>query len=513
MMPHIAILILWLLTCVFTTSPATAAKSNHRSLSSQQNPESAVGYKGAQLPYLQVSGLIDTRTTFSDGIFDVASIARLARERGFEALFLNDHDRMVMEYGLPPFRNIFKKRVELNSINRRGAEKYLEAVKRAREKYPDLILIPGSESAPFYYWEGSLLSKNLTAHDHEKRLLTIGMEKPEDYQDLPVIHNGFSDRYIYRFLPQSLLFFIAFILGLFLMKEKGFFRTSGIIVSAVCLMGMIDAHPFRSSPFSQYEGKQGIAPYQLLIDYVNSKDGFTFWNYPETRSGVRKRGPVFLDTAPYPQVLETSRGYTGFAAVYGDTITATEPGRQWDRVLIEYCTGKRLRPVWGIATADFHKDGESGQKLGDFPTAFLVHRKTKGEILAALKTGRMYASRTSYPQQIFLKEFWVSAQAAGDRATLGEEIILNGHPKIHISLSFKKPVDKAVKVRLIRSGKLIETFTGKLPMKIDYVDRYSRPGEKIYYRMDMSGHGTLISNPIFVKFNPDFRPFSIHPRG
>jgi len=57
-----------------------------------------------------------------------------------------------------------------------------------------------------------------------------------------------------------------------------------------------------------------------------------------------------------------------------------------------------------------------------------------------------------------------------------------------------------VKVRLIRSGKLVETFSGKLPMKIDYEDRYFRPGDKIYYRMDMTGYGTLVSNPIFVKF-------------
>jgi hypothetical protein len=407
---------------------------------------------------------------------------------------------MAMEYGLLPFRNILKKRVELNSINRKGAENYLEALKKAREKYPDMILIPGSESAPFYYWKGSLLSKNLTAHDHERRLLTIGMERPQDYRSLPVIHNGFSTRYLYHFLPRTFLFFVAFILGLFLLKEKGVFRTSGIIVSAICFLGMLDAHPFRSSPFSQYDDHQGIAPYQLLIDDVNQKNGFAFWNYPETRSGIRKQGPVFFNTPPYPEVLEESRNYTGFAAVYGDAITATEPGKQWDRNLQAYCNGKRERPAWGIATADFHKDGGAGQKLGDFPTVFLVHRKTKAEILSALKAGRMYAVRTNYPQGILLKEFSVSADGGGAKATLGEEIVLNGHPRIQISLAYKNPVEKEVKVRLIRSGKLIETFTGKLPMKIDYEDKYHRPGEKIYYRMDMTGHGSLVSNPIFVKF-------------
>ena len=109
-------------------------------------------------------------------------------------------------------------------------------------------------------------------------------------------------------------------------------------------------------------------------------------------------GPIFLDTQPYPNVLEESKGYTGFAALYGDNITVTEPGNMWDRVLLAYCEGKGDRPVWGISTADFHKEGEAGERLGNFPTAFLVHRRTKKEILGALKNGKMYACRGNYPQ-------------------------------------------------------------------------------------------------------------------
>lgn len=456
--------------------------------------------QGGAPAYLQVAGLIDTRTTFSDGVYDVASLARLARERGFEVLIVNDHDRMVMEYGLPPFRNIFKKRVELNSINRQGAERYLDAIKKAQQEYPEIILIPGSQSAPFYYWKGSPLSKDLTAHDHEKRLLTIALATPEAYRDLPVIHNGFTHPYLKRFLPRILLFLGALILGLFLIREKGFFRFCGIVVSAVGLLGMIDAQPFRSSPYSQYDGHQGIGPYQRVIDYVSANHGLAFWNYPETRSGVRRLGPISVNTPPYPDVLESSTGYTGFAAVYGEGITVTEPGRQWDRVLQEYCRGIRQQPVWGIATADFHKDGESGQKLGDFPTVFLVRQKTKVDILEALKSGRMYASQTDFPQRILLEDFSISTGDARQKATLGQEIVSKGLQKIHISLAFKEPAPNVVKVRLIRSGDLIETFTGTLPMKIEYQDKFYRPGEKIYYRLVMTGHGILVSNPIFVTF-------------
>lgn len=450
--------------------------------------------------YIQIPGLIDTRTTHSDGALDVASLAQLAKARGFDALFFNDHDRLVMEYGLFPFRNIIKKRVELNSINKGGADKYLNAVNRAKEQYPDLILIPGSETVSFYYWTGSYFKKNLTANYHEKRILTIGMENAEDYKNLPIIHNGFSTRYVKNFIPEIFLFFVVFIISLLLIMGRGLFRIFGIVIGVLSMLFMINTHSFRSSPFDQYHGDQGLAPYQLLIDYVNSKGGLTFWNYPETRSGIRKLGPIFLNTPPYPEVLEKSKDYTGFAALYGDNITVTEPGHEWDRVLLEYCKGERERPVWGISTADFHKDGEAGEILGNFPTVFLVRNKTKNDVISAIREGRMYACRGKYPQQIVLNEFSICSSRCEKKATLGEEILLENNPQIRFSLSLKKPIKNSVKVRLIRSGELIKTFSGPLPMEIDFEDKYIRPGRKIYYRIDVRGHGALVTNPIFVTF-------------
>jgi len=44
----------------------------------------------------------------------------------------------------------------------------------------------------------------------------------------------------------------------------------------------------------------------------------------------------------------------------------------------------------------------------------------------------------------------------------------------------------------------MRTFQGGLPMEIDFEDTYFKPGEKFYYRMDMHGYGTVVSNPIFV---------------
>jgi hypothetical protein len=450
--------------------------------------------------YTQVAGLIDLRTTHSDGELDLESLVILARERGFELLFINDHDRLAMEYGLFPLRHVFRKRVELPSINKKGADQYLEEVTRVGKKYPQMMIIPGSETAPFYFWTGSYFTKDLTAHNHERRILTIGLDAPEDYSNLPILHNGFSFRYFMESLPRILLFSVPLIPAFIMIKRKGPLRIGGVILCVLSFLFIVNTNPFRSSPFDQYRGDQGIAPYQLLIDYVHSKGGLTFWNYPETRSGVRKLGPIFLHTPPYPEVLAKSEGYTGFAALYGDNITVTEPGGLWDEVLLQYCRGERNRPVWGIATADFHKDGGAGEKLGNFPTVFLVHNKTREEILFAMKKGRMYACRGKYPQRMTLNAFSVSSSSSEGKATLGEEIVLTENPRIHLELSLKLPSNNTVSVRLIRSGKLIKTATGPLPMEIDYEDEYFSPGEKIYYRMDAKGCGKLVSNPIFVRF-------------
>jgi len=448
--------------------------------------------------YQQVSGLIDLRTTFSDGSHDLNYIIALARERGFGVLVINDHDRMAMEYGVPPFRHIIKKRVERNSINKTGAEEYLNAIRHADSTYTDMIIISGSETAPFYYWSGSFFKKNLTAHNHERRILTVGFEKEEDYQDLPILHNGLSTRFIGTFMPAVGMFCVPLFLGLMLLWAKGIYRIVGGTIAAVSLLLIINVNPFRSSPFDQYHGDQGIAPYQVLIDYVEERGGLSFWNYPETKSGIREMGPIFVHTSPYPEVLMESKGYTGFAVLYGDEVTITEPGNMWDKVLKEYCAGERDTPAWGIATADFHREGESGEKLGNFSTVFFVKEKIEKAILEAMRNGKMYACRGKYPHFTKLDDFSVHSVTGEVRGILGDEVFLEGFPKIRISLSSDIPAESLVRVRLIRSGQVIAQVEGRLPLKIEHEDKDIRKGVKEYYRMDLHGYGTLVSNPIFV---------------
>lgn len=450
--------------------------------------------------YQQVAGLIDLRTSYSDGAHDLDFLVELAKERGFDVLFINDHDRMVLEYGIFPFRNIFRKREELPSVNSRGADKYLQNIAEITRKYPDMIVIPGSESAPFYYWTGSYFKGNLTAHNWERHLLVIGMDNPEDYRNLPVLHNGFSTRYLRQLLPGSIIFLIPLCFSIFLII-RGNYRILGIVILVFSSFMLIEYHPFKSSPFDQYHGDQGYLPYQELIDYVRDRGGTTFWTHPEAGAGVNARkGPITVKTPKHSEALLITKGYTGFATIYGTGIKNTEPGKEWDRVLFDYCRGNRDTPAWGISTADFHEEGGAGEKLGNFPTIFLVKEKTREEVLSALKQGRMYACRSGDNFQRFvLEDFSVFDSKTDNQAVMGQTIELNNKPEIKIKVSSSDQEAYNVNVRIIRSGKLIKTLSKTTPFVVDFKDDYFNPGEVIYYRLDIPGK--LVSNPIFVKFS------------
>jgi hypothetical protein len=456
--------------------------------------------------YIQVPGLIDLRTDFSDGSHTLEFIIQLARKRGFDVLFITDHDRKVLEYGIRPFQHIFKKRVETPSINKTGPGNYLDMIQSASKKYPEMILIPGAESAPFYYWKGSYLRKNLTVCDWERHLILIGLDKPEDYKELPILHNGFSTRSLSsRMTVGFFLILIPLAAGIYLITKKRILRWTGIVLSLLSLLLLINKHPFRSSPYDQYHGYQGIPPYQLVIDYVNSRGGMVFWNHPETKSGGGKIDFIFKDTPPHPQVLTGSKNYSGFASLYGDSITVTEPGNIWDKVLMEYCSGLRTNPAWGISSADFHQEGAAGEKLGNFPTVFLVKHKTKEAILDALRNGRMYAYRSDVVlPRLVLEDFSITGSENFQRGVLGEEIQLKNSAKINIHITTSSPEEgNWTTVRLIKEGKLLKTFSGETPLSFTYVDEYSQPSKKTYYRLDVTDkkNRIIVSNPIFVRFS------------
>jgi hypothetical protein len=167
---------------------------------------------------------------------------------------------------------------------------------------------------------------------------------------------------------------------------------------------------------------------------------------------------------------------------------------------MEYCEGKREKPVWGISTADFHQDGKLGLKLGAFPTTFLVREFSKAEILDAIKEGRMYCSRgdgSTWPQLDYFNVLGVN----GDKAHMGETLTTAGFPLVKFRVSYHGEDSVPIVILLIRGGVLVHRFEGKTPLEVEYLDSEVRTGARTFYRlMDTQKH--LTSNPIFVHYKP-----------
>lgn len=455
--------------------------------------------------YIQVSGVMDICTDYSNGAHSFVYLGNKAKVRGIDALFFNDHDLMTMEWGIRPFENLIKYKVKKASILKNGPERYLQMIQAASKQFPEVIFIPGSESSPYYYWKGFPIINNLTVFDWERHLLIVGFDTPQDYEGLPLLHNKYSKKFVLQSLsPGLFLLFIPVLLGIFLLKKKGKMGYLGIALLVFSILMLIDELPFKSSPYDQYQGNIGISPYQGMIDYVSSREGMIFWNHPETMSGKGQLNKiVYRDTPPYPQVLLESKDYTGFAALYPDNITITEPGNIWDQVLEEYCSGKRVAPIWGISCSNYHVEGET-VGLGWYINIFLVENKTQENILDALRKGRFYAylGGISIPRLI-LEEFSILDSNTSQIGIMGEVVFFKGKPNINIRVNSKDmDKDTIITLRLIRDGFLFKTYTSEGLLDIRFQDDAAQSGEKIYYRLDVRDNKgrKIVSNPIFLQY-------------
>ncbi len=450
--------------------------------------------------FSQLPGVIHIHTTFSSGHYSIEQLVSMAKEKGLEVLVLTDHDLVVMEYGIFPLQNLVKKREERKSILKLGPEKYLQKIARVNGKQKDVLVIPGVQSSPFYYWTGSLFGEGLTINDYRKELLVIGMQTPEDYRGLPILHKGFYTQYVKVLLPQSIFFLVSFFLAIYLFFQKGALKAAGGFIAVFSLIMLINYHPFKGSRFDPYHGDQGIAPFQELIDYVRKRDGLVFWAHPESnyaKAGVQL-GPVKMVTKHYPDDLLASKDYTGFSAIYGDNITVTDPGMHWDQTLNEYCRGKRSRPPWGISGADFHVE-KDGLELDTFQTIFLTRSRATGAVLEALDKGRFYAIRKGDGPRLILDQFHVKDNKSGNSAIMGQEMEIQGITVVEGKLSASDKGRYPVKVSVVRGGELVTSIKGQTPLEFHFEDQDGGAG-KTFYRLDVRGDlcGRLLSNPIFV---------------
>ncbi|MED5353243.1 MAG: hypothetical protein VX429_02355, partial [Nitrospinota bacterium] len=452
--------------------------------------------------YLQLDTIADVKTNFSDGCASIKDIGNQSERLGIDAVIFGDYARNSIEFGVKPFQRIFKNTTEGPSVLDRGASGFISEINDNDRQTKKTLLIPGVETAPFYYWSGSNFDKNLTAHNWDKHLLVVGMGTASEYEQLPLPNSNLSLNYTKTLLNQFILFGFLCMMSMGAVY-KGYARVITVPIMVLFILLTINNHPFRSTPFDAYNGEQGVKPYQNLINYANSKGALVFWNHMESSSGIRQYGSANLSTFPYPNDLLKTKNYTGFQVVGDAPIQQAEAGQQWDKVLMEYLRGQRNQPVWGYGGNDYLCEDQNGDKLGSVRTIVLVREKNRDALLNAMRKGRMYAVRQAGDNRLSLDEFVVEDQKTGQQATFGQELNSTDFPAVKIKLRSIKGGNKTAQIQIIRNGVLAKEETVSLPYELTWRDVNNPKEKKAYYRVKASVNSMdhLISNPIFVKFS------------
>ena len=451
--------------------------------------------------YIQIDGVADIKTNFSEGCSSIQDLANQAERQKIDVVMFGDYARNSMEFGIKPFERIFKNIIHGPSVLDGGAGGYISEIKENDRQFERTLLIPGVETIPFYFWTGSNYDKNLTAHNWDKHLLVFGMDTAQDFEQLPLPNSNFSKKYTHELLNNFIIIGFIFMVTVGAVY-KGYYRKITVPLMLLFALMTLNNHPFQSSPFDPYHGDRGMEPYQNLIDFATSKGALVFWNHMETDSGISQKGATVLETLPYPDDLLKTRNYTGFQAVGDKPIRQTEPGQQWDQVLMQYLNGNREHPVWGFGGNDYFCEDQKGDRLGSVRTIFLVRERNNDTVLDAMKNGRMYAVRQADANRLSLDEFVVGDQKVGNQVTMGQELVATDFPAIKLKLRSVQGGNKTAQIQIIRNGSLVKVETVSLPYELTWRDVGVDRKGPVYYRIkaQVSPEDHLVSNPIFVKF-------------
>ena len=469
-------------------------------------------------PLCQVPTVMHVHSTWSSGDLTLDMLIDRARTTGVEAIFLTENHLLRYEYGLPPLRHLLRYRVEYPSLLSRGPEGFLNAVREANDRQKDVLLIPGAQVIPHYYWTGSLLRRTLTMHNTQKDILALGLYRAEDYRDLPAVGNLGAGRWraasLWLLSPSVLA-----VPGIWLLRigrrrvlHFRYFRVAfdrrftgyGILCLVISTLLLANNFPFRLPPVSPYDPNAGLRPHQEVIDFVNSRGGASAWSLPEARDHqvvtVAGMQAAFI-TEPYPSDLLHTDRFTAFGGLYEDTTTFTHPGGGWDRLLADYLDGRRIAPAWAIGEASYHSEGEAGKRFGTIQTVFLVDRKTPLTMLEALRSGHFYALQKIPGAGLTLDQFQVFVPEqppaeAGDRITLRR----GTEPVVRAAIHATGGGQIAIQALLVRNGIVVQTIHGETPVTLRWHEPPLSAGAHLYYRLEVRSRGgyQILSNPIFL---------------
>jgi hypothetical protein len=457
----------------------------------------------------RLPAVLHLHSDLSTGDFSFEQLTTMAEKQGIGALLLTENYLLRVEYGLAPFRALTRVVREEPSVLGLGIDRYLARVSEARAANPRVLVVPGVEVLPHYYWTGSPLALDMAVHDTQKNILVFGLPE-QSLRALPVTGNklgGFGWSSVLDALPGLLLVPGVYVLthkrrvlrkvGRVLVVVKQRRWPAGLLLCGIAVLALVRGWPFAVDPYSPYRDL-GLGPHQDLIDYVDRLGGVTVWSFPEAHdAGEKWVGPIRVawNTSPYPDDLMRTARYTAFGAVYADTTRVDRPGGSWDRLLGQFAAGDRSRPAWAVGESGFH-GFTAGKTLGNVRSVFLVEERSERAVLDALKRGRFYAVQREAAAELVLAEFSVRAGGAtgisGDLVRAAESAPI----EIAVAVEANGAVARDVRVTLVRNGAVVRAWTGPPPLRTVHRDTFD--GSPTFYRLDVRGPGRLLSNPIFV---------------
>jgi len=402
---------------------------------------------GSRTPWIPLKVVLHAHSEASGEPISLEEMAHLARKRGVDAVILTDYLEQRVSLGLYPFHRFLKISKTQPSLATYGIAAYAAALEAARRKVDSVLLLPGAEVIPFYWWSGDLLKGNLTVYGLHKNLLVFGLAVG-DLPKIPTLENG--------------------------------------------RLGM-DA----------YHGSRGEKPYQAVIDHVQTSGGLAVWSAPDSVAGAEfQYGPIHASTLPYWHSLLATQDYTGIA-IYpeGEEFTGAAGG-VWDRVLSAYCRGKRRYPAWGFAEGMIHRENFA-EGLARFDQVVLADQRSETAVLDAMKRGRFYI-RTLGGSELELEEFRVEDSFAARSAAAGEEMELVGSPKIRVKVRVSALMQPAgIRVDIVRGGRVVYSKTSdKAALEFIWQDPDKLDPGRHYYRLigivGSKRANRFMSNPIFV---------------
>jgi len=383
--------------------------------------------------YRQVAVAAHLHTRFSDGAERMSRVVEMARGAGFQAVWLTDHADTYWE--LPVLGTTVG--YFHHSLHETGFDAYLQACRRVQARYPDMILIPGFEASPYYFWSGHLLGGKLVNHQWRKHLIVAGIEDARTFRRLPMLaynasRPGFTD--------------------------------------------------------------EGEAPYLHFTEAVRAAGGVAFWAHPYGSEVRHMALNVFSAVTAYTESLLTAPVSNGMATGSAGNIV-TAPGGVWDRALAAYVAGERPVLPGTMVEIDYHQG-----KFPVRPTLVLLTTPAdtpdaqRVACLEALKAGRYYVTN-AVPGKLTLADFTLTAPS-GERAVPGESLPSTGPLTISYSLMGENPIQW---VKIIRNGAVAFEQAG--PSGTWTAPQESPTGTSGYFRLvaqDSRGQ-FLLSQPIIVR--------------